>query len=145
MTLKLSIEREVEPREVAGLIWGSGALTWEWWRGATLRRPVLNADGTEVVDYTLVDDPTENIIEGDYVFITVDDPEEPEGSGRTTLKKKLSLATIVNAAGRAIRGDGAHIDDESSRDMAREDLGYADAIAGDAVLQLAVFGEIVYG
>lgn len=144
MTLKLTIEREVEPTEVAGLVWGSGALSWEWWDSATLLRPVLNAGGTEVIDYTVITDPLENIIDGDRVLFVVDDPEEGEGSGKV-LKRNVSLATIVNAAGRAIRGDGAHIDDESSRDMAQEDLGYADAIAGDAVLQLAVFSEIVYG
>jgi hypothetical protein len=145
MTLKLSIEREVEPDEVMSLVFGTGALSWEWWHSASARRPVLNEAQTEVIDYTVIAEPLEDIIdEKDRVFIVVDDPDEPEGSGKT-IKKNLSLAAIVNAAGRALRGDGAHIDEESSRDMARENLGYADAVAGDAVLQLAVFGEIVYG
>jgi hypothetical protein len=148
MTLKLTIEREVQPSEVASLVFGTGALTWGWWGHVSLRRPTYEEPpegGKRIADYEIITDPLEvPLFEDDRFFITVDDPQEAEGSGKV-LRKTLSMASIVHAAGRAIRGDGAHIDDESSRDMAREDLGYADAIAGDAVLQLAVFGSVVYG
>lgn len=147
MTLKLTIEREVQPREIVSLVFGTGALTWEWWHGGSLRRPIIKEqpDGSSrVVDHEIIERPWDDgveIQETDRLFLSVDDPKEP---GRVQ-KRNLSMAHIVHAAGRAIRGDGAHIDEESARDMAREDLGYADAIAADVVLQLACFEEIVYG
>lgn len=146
MTLKLTIEREVKPTEVLSLVWGTGALSWTWWKGASIYRPITvdNVVRYELIEINDIFAEGADIRETDHIFVVVDDPDYEEGSGKTKTVN-LSMQRIIHAASRAMRGDGARIDEESARDMRTEDLGYADAIAGDAVLQLAVFGEIVYG
>lgn len=130
--LTLATYRTVEPKEVAGLVWGSGSMSWPWWSSAKAYR-----------EGHLVAEPWDNLEFGDTIRITHDTRDGDEGAFQGVTN--LTLQQIVDAASRAIKGDGAHIDDESARDMDHEDLGYADAIAGDAVLQLAVFGEAIFG
>lgn len=130
--LTLVMVRDVEAKEISGLVWGSGSMSWPWWSSARAYR-----------EGHLVEEPWDNLAFGDTIRIVHDRPDGEEGAfdGVTN----LTLHQILDAASRALRGDGCFIDAESARDMAKEDLGYADALAGDAVLQLAVFNEVVFG
>ena len=120
MTLKLTIEREVNPKEIVDLIDGTGALSYPWW-----------------VNVRFLD--TGDAAADTRIEFTVDHPNEPEGSG-ITLKVTKTIAEIVDAAAEAIKL--GHVAD---KDAIREDLGYCDSEEADCVLQIAVFGTIVYG
>lgn len=134
MTLMMAITREVKPQEIVDLVWGTGALSWEWWDGAahqrysTSRKKWLSVAGEEPLD-------------GDAVVFTIDDPEEPEGSGKT-LRKRVTMQQIADAASWAL---GAGYGQEDAKDMMTDSLGYADASMADLILQKAVFGEVIYG
>jgi hypothetical protein len=144
MTLSITIAREIKPDEIASLIFGTGALSWgSWWVSATWIRPDADApDARRVIRRPLDDDV--DLKEFDVIEFVVDDPNEGEGSGKT-VSRLVTLEQMAAAASRVIANDGVHVDDESTRDMAREDLGYADAIAADAVMQMAVFDEVIFG
>lgn len=148
MTLKLEISREVAPIEVVNLVWGTGALTWPWWQGASLRRSVPGERSIGVPSDA--GDYTDTVQETDWFRFIIDDPDEPEGSGKT-LRRDVRLGTIVAAASALLRGveqaNGAilRLDSEDTADMRIEDLGYADAAIADTILQWAVFGKVVYG
>lgn len=131
-TLLLKIEREVKPTEVLSLIWGTGALTWEWWGGAAQYR------GEERVDFhpDLTDAEAD-----DHFVIEHSDPNEAEGTPMIT--SKVTMQEIVDAVGKALAGN--FIGQESLKDITNEDIGYADASEADVVLQLAVFKEVVFG
>jgi hypothetical protein len=134
MTLTMTIEREVKPEEIVNLVWGTGALSYSWWRGASLQRysetrrrwlPVTNADEAQ---------------EGDAFVFTVDDPEEDEGSGRTK-KIRRTMRQIIQAAAEEIKAKRVY-----DSDAIGEDLGYCDAPQADCVLQRACFGgDPIYG
>ena len=64
------------------------------------------------------------------VDLTIDDPEHGEGSGKT-ITKTVSIDEL-RAAVKALE-----LDDEELEDI--------DAEVGDAILQQAIFGEVVYG
>jgi hypothetical protein len=143
MTLKLSITREVDPKEVAYMIFGTGMFSWgDWWRGGRMYRYAEDGKSIEMVDHPLDDDTV--YADTDFYVLRVDDPDEPEGSGKA-IKVQLTAGQIVEAAGKALAGDIVRLDEESARDMRTDDLGLADAIAADAVMQVAVFGKLVYG
>jgi hypothetical protein len=130
--LALTLTREVEPKEVSYLVFGTGALSYPWWGrvewGTTMDGEDFPIDHTSDLD---VAEP------GDYYIIRHDTKEDPEGSmkGRT----RLTAQQIVNAAAEAIRLGLIYDTD------AQQDLGMCDSEQADAVLQIAVFGEAVFG
>lgn len=132
--LTLTVPRQVKPAEPVNLVFGTGALSFgSWWHRADLIR-----DGKvvrEILDHEV--EPT------DVIRIRHDSADGPEGDAAGLTD--LTLQAIVDAAGRALAGDGVRLDDESAREMAAEDLGLGDAIAADIVLQLAVYGELIFG
>ncbi|MDF2915852.1 MAG: hypothetical protein K0S70_69 [Microbacterium sp.] len=120
--LTLAVTRPVDRQEVEDLITGTGVLSYSWW---------LNVeDAPDAMGGT-----------GDAFLFTHWEPDTEGGSVQTT----VTAQQIVDAAARVIKGDGAKVDAASARDMANDTLGYADSIAADAVLQLAVFGRVIYG
>lgn len=128
--LSMTVTREVKPNEIVNLVWGTGALSYPWWRGASLRRPV----GKEMVLFAPA--PAQP---GDAILLTVDDPSHPEGSGRVRTKA-VPLQKFADAASMAaVKG---YI---QGRDAINEDLGLCDATEADCVMQLAMFGNLVYG
>lgn len=131
MTLKLTLERDVEPKEVTSLIYGTGALSWPWWRSARWMR-----GETQLLtrDYY-----TDQAQEYDWFEFVVDDPNEEGGSG-VALTRALTMQDILTAAALAIR-EGL----VNERDAINDDLGYCDAIEADCILQLAVLGSVTYG
>jgi hypothetical protein len=77
------------------------------------------------------------------VYITGWDPNEDEG---VMQEKQITYAALLSAVSTA-REKGL-ISDEAWRDMIGGDepnLGYTDAYEADCILQLAVYGEIVFG
>lgn len=130
MTLSMTITREVKPQEIVDLVWGTGALGMSWWHGASLRR----RNNKQLI---LVSE--DDLREDDVFALMVDDPDEAEGSGRT-LRKVLSFQKIADAASMAaVQG---YVTDP---DAIYNELGFCDALEADCILQLAVFGRIVYG
>lgn len=124
--LMLKIEREVTPKEVAGLVFGTGVHTYPWWVSLDLvpaRQDIDQAQATDIF------------------VIVVDDPEEPEGSGKTR-RVERTMQQIIDAAAIGIRKGYVY-----EPDAIKTDLGYCDAEQADCVLQLAVLGgeETVYG
>lgn len=128
----MKIEREVTPQEIFDLVWGTGALTWEWWRGAV---PLRN--GCILKDWPTESDPLQP---GDEIQFRIDDPDAAEGSG-STRTVTLSLADVVATVGKAQQ----YIDPYTWKNMTSESIGYADAADADIILQIAVLGEITYG
>lgn len=132
MTLTLTIKREVEPRELLSLAFGTGALGFSWWHEADIRR------GDVRLRYLDMED--DDILETDRVRLVVEDPDLDDEATRVAV---LTMQQLLEAAELAIKKGYLH-----EPDAIKEDLGYADAIEADCVLQLAVFGEeagIVYG
>jgi hypothetical protein len=133
MSLSLKIEREVQPTEVAYLVLGTGVFGWApWWRDFTFIH--YNATGEHEVE-----DPFEDLVEGDLLDVTIDDPSKPEGSGET-MKVRLALQQVIDAVPNAWK----HLTPEMQRDVS-EDLGAGDAEAADIIMQYAVLTEIVFG
>lgn len=125
--LEISTRRVVHHRESADLVFGTGALMHPWWVAATLDEP--GADGEwESVDL-------ERQIDGDFssdatILVTHWDGESEGGAVRT----RLTLGQIAQAAARTLPNE-----------ILVDDIGLADALEADAVLQTAVFGKVVYG
>ena len=124
--LTLKIEREVKPKEISGLIFGTGVHTYPWWVSLSIvpeRETIEDAQATDIF------------------VIVVDDPEEPEGSGKTR-RVERTMQQIADAAARAILKGYVY-----EQDAIKDDLGYCDAEQADCILQLAVLGgeETVYG
>jgi hypothetical protein len=136
--LTLGISREVEPKEITYMVFGTGGLSYPWWG---------NVQWESIVEFDDDDDETEWGEVGDYSDLDVAEPTdrlvitswdgEREGGKKVTT---LTFQQIANAAAAAWH----NLADEAQRDMT-EDLGLADAEAADLVLQYAVFGEPVYG
>lgn len=132
--LTLSITRDVEPKEISYLAFGTGALSYPWWKRVDW---ISVVDGEEFpVDPVHGDLDTAE--QDDYLVIFYDNPEDDEGTFRG--KKKVTFREIVAAAGIAIRKGYVR-----EPDAIKEDLGMCDAEEADAVLQLAVFGRVIYG
>lgn len=118
-TMTTTTTREVTDEEVLGMIQGTGALGWEWWRSVKTEK----RDGV-----------------AGYLF-RVDDP----GNTPKVLAKWVSTQDIATAAGEHLSSmaeDGALCGDHL--DALNEDLGYLDAIDADNVLQRAVLGAVFY-
>lgn len=129
--LQLSVTREVEAKEIPYMVFGTGALSYPWWGR---------------VDWISIVDDEEFPIEG-YDFDVAEPTDvlvirhDTEGDDEGTMKGKtrLTFQQIVDAAASAI-GSG-HLYDKD----AQEDLGMCDSEQADVVLQLAVFGKLVFG
>ena len=136
--LTLNVSREVEPKEITYMVFGTGALSWSWW--GKVARHVLVSEGEdgdddeygEVDDYGDLDvaEPT------DRLSIISWDGETESGRKTTTVTFKQIAAAVNDAVAREL------VDPAS--DGVKEDLGLFDAIEADIVLQVAVFGEVVY-
>ena len=108
------IFRTITTEEINDLVFGTGSLSWEWWRDA-------------------------DVHENGSVTLTAENPEE----GPETITKTITKSAIKKAAEKALT-DG-QVSTEDAEEVKTESLGYLDANAGDIVLQLAFFGEIIYG
>jgi hypothetical protein len=135
-TLRLNITREVEPKEIPYLVFGTGALSYPWWGRVTW---VSVIDGEEFpVDVNGADwdtaEPT------DVLIITHDGPDSDEGA--MDVKTRLTFHDIIAAVAVAVEYDYVY-----EKDAISEDLGLLDAEQADTVLQLAVFGgtKAVFG
>jgi hypothetical protein len=116
--LMLNIRREVEPEEIDDMVFGAGGTMYPWWLDVERIHP---EDGTWLSGIKVRS-------------------WDGEGEGEHFKISKLTNEQILLAVEKA----WIHLDDVAQRDMT-EHLGQADAIAADIVLQVAVFGEIVYG
>lgn len=76
---------------------------------------------------------------GDSVFVGIDDPEEPEGSGKTIARWPAPVTIHESFA--ALKDKNLCCGDE----MAEEGYGCGCATDADLILQHARFGRIVYG
>lgn len=128
-TLRLNITREVEPKEIPYLVFGTGALSYPWWGRVTWLSVI---DGEEFpVDTNDVDwdtaEPT------DVLIVTHDGPDSDEGA--MDQQTRLTFHDIVAAVALAVEHGYAY-----EKDAISEDLGLLDAEQADTVLQLAVFG-----
>lgn len=76
---------------------------------------------------------------GHSIYVEVDDPDEPEGSGKA-IAKTLTPSTIHTSF--------AELKDSllcCADTMTEDGYGYGCAADADLILQQATFGEIVYG
>lgn len=123
--LRMEITRDVQVSEVEDLIGGTGMLSYPWW--------------IEVDDV--------HDIQGRLIGYTITHWQNGDEGQRPPVSTTLTLQQIVTAASRILAGlvKDAHIDSESAHDMARSELGYADAAAADTVIQVAVYGKVIYG
>lgn len=117
--LRVPTSRPIGDDEIASLIFGTGALTYEWWG------PVVEEERDDVDGYL-------------FHHATEDSPDDGSTPGRTWVSEQQ----IADAAGRFL-GEGRGGD--SARDMLIEDIGYADAEAADIILQYAVLGRAIFG
>lgn len=131
MALKVTIDREVQPKEITSLIYGTGGLSYEWWHDAQWAR-----DGRRLL---IKEHDIDEALEGDTFTFVIDDPDEPEGSGKTVVKT-VTMQDMVDAAGKAIAIGSVY-----EPDALHDDLGYCDAPQADCVMQIAVLGAVFYG
>lgn len=116
LTLSVPLTREVDPQEIEDMIFGTGMLTWSWWRR----------------------EPEKQIRDGVTGYLMRF--ECPDDSGKNATF--IPLQRIVDAAAKHLTASVPLDSDETSaRD---ESLGYFDAIGADNVMQIAVFGEVFY-
>lgn len=131
--LTLNIQREVEAKEVAWMVFGAGALGHSWWGRVTWQAQVDDESWGDVPlteDFDIAE-PT------DQITIVSWDGEEEGGRKVST----ITFAQIVAAV-----SDGIARNLIDPRDVGvTEDLALFDASMADLILQLAVFGEPVYG
>lgn len=106
----------VKDEQLWSAVLGSAFETWSWWRD---------------VSY-----PTGSDWETPgTVMLTLDDPEHGESDG-VLLSRTLTIDDIVRGYQLLLQ--------QFQFDVTPYDLDF-DAVSGDAVLQLAIFGELVYG
>lgn len=133
MTITMKIEREVEPKEISYLVFGTGALSYPWWGDVTWGH-------TEDDEDFIIDGlgNLEEAEEDDFLIIQHDARDDAEGD--MTGKTRITFQEIAAAAAAAIGKSYVR-----EPDAIKEDLGLCDAEEADAVLQMAVFGEVIYG
>lgn len=117
LTISAPLTREVKPEEIESMIHGTGMLTWSWWRRAP-EKQVRNGVTGWLMRYNCPDDTGKNAM-----WI----PEQG----------------LVDAAAKYLATRAPLDSDE--RDARDESLGYFDAVGADSVVQIAIFGEVVYG
>jgi hypothetical protein len=139
--LTFKLEREVKPTEIAYMVFGTGAGTYPWWHRFVIGKLIPIEGRFNQHKLLPIADVYENTTADCVLHIEVDNPEEPEGSGKT-IAFNVTMQQVCDAVSRAWK----HIGEESRRDM-YEDLGLADAEAADLVLQFAIFPDNapVYG
>lgn len=124
MEIRVNLSGE-DLRETLGGVLGTCYWTWSWWRGEEY------AEGYDWDTYP--EDPTEK-----FLTLTVSDPQADEWDAEDyedkSVTKSLSVADILAA----YMEFGSH--PNGARILAQQD-----AQSGDAVLQQAMFGEIIYG
>lgn len=139
-SMSLPTSRTVTPKEIVDLVFGTGALTWSWWRNAHI--VTIHEDTTEPNVVTRTAEENERIDEW-Y------DPETTRVQLRhfsaenedQLVTSRISFPQLVRAAAEVLEDrEGGDVDD-----MRTDSLGYADAVLGDSILQRAVFGETIYG
>lgn len=119
LIFRTTTSRTATSQEVSDLLYGTGSLSWEWWGGCDAEE----RDG--ILGYL-------------FTHATEDSPDDGSTPGSTWRSEQQ----ILDAAGRAVEmGYG----DEDRRDIIGESIGYFDGGHGDVVLQLAVFGKVVFG
>jgi hypothetical protein len=136
-TLTTGATRAVTPYEAYGLIIGTGALTWPWWKSVNVIR--RNGPVTTTLGYDERED--KDAWTGDEIFHISSWAKGEEGGH---LETDLTTQQIVEAFQKALETDLLDPLGGDVKDMIAEDLGYADAMDADIVLQLAVFSELVY-
>ncbi len=126
--LTMTITREVEPKEISYMVFGTGALSYPWW-GRVDWVNVIDDEEFPVDDHSELDTAEPN----DVLIITHDTEDDDEGTFKG--KTRLTFQQVVEAAAKAIRLGYVY-----DTDAIKEDLGMCDSEQADAVLQLAVFG-----
>jgi len=136
VSLTLKIERDVQPKEITGLIYGTGGNSNPWWNTIEWRR--FTDGGEKSVRLAVADHELDEALEDDWFVFHHDTLDDEEGtwSGRT----RVTMQQLVDAASEA----WPQLAPEAQRDMA-EDLAQADADAADIVMQMAVFKDLVFG
>lgn len=134
MTMTLTLTREVKPEEIDDLVFGCGALGMSWWHGAEVGRYDHSLGITAWVSRGREDS---RIYEDDLIRLW----HWPAGQEEGREKTELALYKIIEA----VESSKKYLDEDVLKQMWEEELGYADAIAADIVLQMAVFGELIYG
>ncbi|QUE25376.1 hypothetical protein SEA_FIZZLES_82 [Microbacterium phage Fizzles] len=119
LTFRTSASRPATSEEVSNLLYGTGALSMEWWGGC-------DSEERDGVTGYLLEHATE------------DSPDDGSTPGRTWLSEQR----ILDAAAWAVEQGYS---DEDRMDIIGESIGYFDASAGDVVLQYAVFSKVVFG
>lgn len=115
------------------MVFGTGALSYSWWGNLQWHAQVDEENWGEVESYADLDvaEPT------DKLFIRSWDGEDEGGSKITEVTFAQIVAAVQSALSRGLL--------DVTSDGVTEDLGLFDANEADLVLQLAVFGEPVYG
>lgn len=116
VTLTYTTKRKVDPQEVADLITGTGALIFPWWLEAK----------RDSEDWILTH------------------WNEDTGDGRE--ETRLTAEKVVSALESAL--DGEYLSPEGDSDVLSaltDSIGYLDAVGADIVLQIAVYGSVVFG
>lgn len=139
-SMSLQTSRIVQPKEIIDLVFGTGALSWEWWRDAQIITRCEDASGSSVDMRSLEDcdhivdwfDPETTMVQ--LRHWSADDPSK-------TVTSQVSFPQLVRVAAEALE----HWGSEDVQDMKTDSLGYADSLFGDNILQRAVFGATVYG
>ncbi len=123
MTFTLNINREVTNEEIINLIDGTGVLSWEWWRYVDIN------ENTQTVTFTAYDGITDGEVLKDFE-VTFEE-----------IIEAVSIATQYVSPYDSNAVPHSLIPDEAIF----EDLGLCDAGEADCILQLAVYGELMYG
>lgn len=124
--LTLTIERELDPKEITYMVFGTGALTYPWW-GDVQWISVVDGEEFPIDDYADLDTAEPD----DVLIFTHDNGDSPEGA--MDQKTRVTFREIAAAAGLAILKGYVY-----EADAIKEDLGLLDAEQADTVLQLAV-------
>lgn len=139
-SMSLPTSRTVTPKEIVDLVFGTGALTWSWWRNAHI--VTIHEDTTEPNVVARTAEENERINEWyDPETTRVQLRHFSAESEDQLATSRISFPQLVRAAAEVLEDrEGGDVDD-----MKTDSLGYADAVLGDSILQRAVFGETIYG
>lgn len=132
ISLRLTMSREVDPREVFDMVFGTGALSFPWWLEARLlAREATGEDGHNVVETEL--DPGQDPAVTGLEFIELTHWDKDGDETTPPVKTELTFEQIVEAAS-AVAASTHNLHPDTL-----EDLGAADSNDADLILQRAVF------
>lgn len=135
--LRMTMSRAVEPREVVDMVFGTGALSFPWWVDARLLTREVGGDGITIVETELNPDEDPAVTGQEFIELTHWDGFE-DLETTPPVKVLLTFDQIVDAASAvATSAHDLHPD-------ALDDLGAADAIDADLILQRAIFAPEVW-